>query len=92
MKENIKIYVKNFHWEKNILVQVCRYRDSKVHGANMGPIWGRQDPIGSHFGPMNFAIWVCVYKPLFSMENIIRKPPFFDVLKAAMITLLLVNL
>ena len=31
--------------------------DSKVHGANMGPIWGRQDPGGSHVGPMNFAIW-----------------------------------
>ena len=30
--------------------------DSKVHGANMGPIWGRQDPGGSHVGPMNFAI------------------------------------
>ena len=23
----------------------------------MGPIWGRQDPGGSHVGPMNFAIW-----------------------------------
>ena len=31
--------------------------DSKVHGANMGPIWGRQDPGGPHDGPMNFAIW-----------------------------------
>ena len=30
---------------------------SKVHGANMGPIWGRQDPGGSPVGPMNFAIW-----------------------------------
>ena len=30
--------------------------DGKVHGANMGPIWGRQDPSGSHIGPMNFAI------------------------------------
>ena len=29
---------------------------SKVHGANMGPIWGRQDPGGPHVGPMNFAI------------------------------------
>ena len=27
--------------------------DSKVHGAHMGPIWGRQDP----GGPMNLAIW-----------------------------------
>ena len=31
--------------------------DSKVHGANMGPNWGRQDPGGLHVGPMNFAIW-----------------------------------
>ena len=31
--------------------------DSKVHGANMGPTWGRQDPGGPHVGPMNFAIW-----------------------------------
>ena len=29
---------------------------SKVHGPNMGPIWGRQDPGGPHVGPMNFAI------------------------------------
>ena len=31
--------------------------DSKVHGVNTGPIWGRQDPGGPHVGPMNFAIW-----------------------------------
>ena len=31
--------------------------DSKVYGANMGPIWGRQDLGGPHVGPMNFAIW-----------------------------------
>ena len=31
--------------------------DSKVHGANMRPIWGRQDPGGPHVDPMNFAIW-----------------------------------
>ena len=30
--------------------------DSKVHGANMGPIWGRQDPGGPHDGPMNLAM------------------------------------
>ena len=32
--------------------------DSNVHGANMGPIWGREDPGGPHVGPMSFAIWV----------------------------------
>ena len=31
--------------------------DSKVHGANMGPTWGRQDPGGPHVGHMNLAIW-----------------------------------
>ena len=34
------------------------YPDSKVDGANTGPIWGRQGPGGPHVGPMNFAIWV----------------------------------
>ena len=43
-----------------ILVRQCLYiyPDSKVHGANMGPIWGWQDQGGPHVGPMNFAIWV----------------------------------
>ena len=31
--------------------------DNKVHGANMGPVWGRQDPCGPHVSPANFAIW-----------------------------------
>ena len=39
----------------------CRYPDSKVHGANMGSIWGRQDPGGPRVGPMNFAIWVVLH-------------------------------
>ena len=37
--------------------------DSKVHGAHMGPIWGRQDPGGHHVGPMNFVIWACHGSP-----------------------------
>ena len=32
--------------------------DSKVHGANMGSIWGWYDPGGPHVVPMNLAIWV----------------------------------
>ena len=31
--------------------------DCKIHGANMGPTWGQQDPGGPHVGPMNLAIW-----------------------------------
>ena len=34
--------------------------DNKIHGANMGSIWGRQDPGGPHVGPMNFAIWLMI--------------------------------
>ena len=34
--------------------------DSKVRGANMGPIWGRQDPGGPHVGHMDLAIWESV--------------------------------
>ena len=33
------------------------FPNSKVHGANMGPIWGRQDAGGPRVGPMNFATW-----------------------------------
>ena len=42
-----------------VLVQIHDNPNSKVHGANMGPIWGRQDPGGLHVGPMNFALWEC---------------------------------
>ena len=38
--------------------------DSKVYGANMGPIWGRQDPVGPHVGPLDFTIWGCFLQPL----------------------------
>ena len=46
-----------FEVSRNIDVWCQRTPDSKVHGANMRPIWGRQDPGGPHVGPMNFAIW-----------------------------------
>ena len=35
---------------------ILYYPYSKVHGANMGPIWGRQDPGGPHVGLMHFAL------------------------------------
>ena len=45
--------------------------DSEVHGANMGPIWDRQDPGGPHVGPMNFAIWVCTVQTVLSLKLIL---------------------
>ena len=39
--------------------------DSKVHGANMKPTWGRQDPRGPHVGhDVNLDIWVFTQIPL----------------------------
>ena len=48
----IDIYVLT-QWITDVL-----FPDSKAHRANMGPIWGWQDPDGPHVGPMNIAIWV----------------------------------
>ena len=42
---------------KFYLDPACMVPHSKVHEANMAPIWGRQDPGGPHVGPMNFALW-----------------------------------
>ena len=45
-------------WTLLLGFSIHGYPDSKVHGANIGPIWGRQDPDGPHVGPMHFVIWV----------------------------------
>ena len=31
--------------------------DNKIHGANMEPTWGRQDPGGPHVGHVKLVIW-----------------------------------
>ena len=53
------LYLNQFNIEARD-VQLLKHQhipESKVHGANMGPIRGRQEPGGHHVGPMNFAIW-----------------------------------
>ena len=59
------------HWWTDWLGAWCQmdddHPDSMVHGTNMGPIWGRQDPGGPHVGCMNFAIWAetnIIYFPI----------------------------
>ena len=42
---------RNSHFKDEKVVRLT-YPDSKVNGANMGPIWGQ------HVGPMNLVIWV----------------------------------
>ena len=34
------------------------YPDNKVHGANMGPAWGRQELGGPQVSHVNLAMWV----------------------------------
>ena len=46
----------NVGQEYSVLQKSHTIPDSKVHGTNMGPIWGLKDPGGPHVGPMNFAI------------------------------------
>ena len=52
------------------------YPDSKVHGANMGPIWDRKDPGRPQVGPMNFAILV-----VRKMAAILSWPPCVNILR-----------
>ena len=51
--------------------------DSKAHGANMGPTWGRQDPGVRHVDPMNFVLWeyilLCITKVVWSLTITIRQ-------------------
>ena len=55
--EHHSLFVVAWYYRKSLLPFGNTYTDSKVHGSNMGSIWGRQDPGGPHVGPMNFAIW-----------------------------------
>ena len=52
-------------------MNVWNIPDSMVHGANMGPIWGRQGPGGPHVGPMNFAMWDAIVLDWISVELMI---------------------
>ena len=57
----------NFSWIARVLCYLTdSFPDSTVHGANIGPVWGRQDPGGPHVGPMNFVIW-----DMYSIENML---------------------
>ena len=52
------LLLKDMGYNMNVsVVMKLDHPDSKVHGAIMGPVWGRQDPCRPHGGPMNFATW-----------------------------------
>ena len=59
-----------------------QHPDSKVHGANMGPIWDRQDPGGPHVSPMNFAIWADALEPISQRVS----EPIIKILKKYMLS------
>ena len=51
-----EIIGESLHERPKSFFTVSNTPDSKFHGANMGPIWGRQDPVGPNVGPMSLAI------------------------------------
>ena len=51
------------------------YPASKVHGANMGPIWCGQDT----GGPMNFAIWVNIENYAYILCVYMKSVEAFDI-------------
>ena len=53
---SFRVYVTVIYYLEVRYPQCC-HPGSKIYGAKIGPIWGRQDPGGPHVGPMNFAIW-----------------------------------
>ena len=57
------------------------YPDSKVHGANMGPIWGRQDPGGPQL--CYLGSWACIaveFRLLDKMQESATINPFWETL------------
>ena len=57
-RRHFEFILLQFHWHLILRLTVTL---SKVHGANMGPIWGRQGTGGPHVGPMNIAIWQVIF-------------------------------
>ena len=58
----------------------ARYPDSKVHEAYIGPTWGRQDPGGTHAGPMNPAIRVYLVSTPVSSHSEEYQSMFFQMI------------
>ena len=50
-------------FDVSMLFWMNKFPDSKVHGAKMGPSWGRQNPGGPHVGPIYFACFGLLNKP-----------------------------
>ena len=53
------------------ILHMSPFPNSNVHGANMGPIWGLQDPGGPHVGPINVAMWVGIGAPFTNTDWLI---------------------
>ena len=55
----LSIWKRGISYPRPYIIKLPKlYPDSKVHWANMGPIWDQEDPGWPHVGRMNFAIWV----------------------------------
>ena len=68
------------HWSYG---SALYYNDSKFHGANVGPTWGRQDPGGPHVCHTNLAIWV-----IKQASPKLCTPPYLVVIDAKILTVI----
>ena len=66
-------YVYTEHDVRHNLTTQYACPDSKVHGANTGPTWGRQGPGVPHVGCMNLAFWVDAIVLLFFGAGFLNK-------------------
>ena len=71
-KSRISVWIVSIKYRYNVRCgPYYAIPDDKIHGANMGPIWGRQDPgEGGYAGPVNFAT---LDNKLNTIYSIIRK-------------------
>ena len=51
-------------FEMNVSLIFINHPDSKAHGANIWPIWGRQDPGGPMLAPWTLLSGNCLYASL----------------------------
>ena len=55
------VKIRWYHDYHIFTMRILLLPDNKVHGTDMGPIWGRQDPGGPHVGPMSLAMWADIF-------------------------------
>ena len=82
MRKNIWHLPKGPHrmWQYTTISFGYNYPDSKVHGTNMGPIWGRQDPGGPMLArePCYLGTWALQLDFMMSVMKLTQFPRYWS--------------